>query len=182
MCLNDLRIASLGTRYSIFPAEMQEAIRSFTSEGGNVLVSGAYIGTDVWSQIYTFDIDKEAQKAAQKFASNVLGYKWVRGYAGRSGEVAYAANELTGCSDSDAGSFHNEINPEHYCVETPDGIAPAGKNGKVMMRYADTGISAAVCHQGKGYRTVCIGFPIETFKQDESLDKIISTTLEFFRK
>ena len=173
---------TLGTRYSIFPAEMQDAIRSFTSEGGNVLVSGAYIGTDVWSQIYTFDIDKEAQKAAQKFASNVLGYKWVRGYAGRSGEVTYAANELTGCSDSDAGSFHNEINPEHYCVETPDGIAPAGKNGKVMMRYADTGISAAVCHQGKGYRTVCIGFPIETFKQDESLDKIISTTLEFFRK
>ncbi len=173
---------TLGTKYSIFPAEMQYAIRSFTSEGGNVLVSGAYIGTDVWSQIYTFDIDKEAQRSAQKFASDVLGYKWVRGYAGRSGEVAYAANEFISGSDGKAGSFYNEINPEHYCVETPDGIAPAGKSGKVMMRYADTGISAAVCHQGKGYRTVCIGFPIETFKQDESLDKIISTTLEFFRK
>lgn len=173
---------TLGTKYSIFPAEMQDAIRSFTSEGGNVLVSGAYIGTDVWSQIYTFDIDKEAQKAAQRFASDVLGYKWIRGYAGRSGEVAYAANEFMSGSDGKAGSFYNEINPEHYCVETPDGIAPAGKSGKVMMKYADTGISAAVCHQGKGYRTVCIGFPIETFKQDESLDKIISTTLEFFRK
>ena len=173
---------TLGTKYSIFPAEIQDAIRSFTSEGGNVLVSGAYIGTDVWSQIYTFDIDKEAQKSAQKFASDVLGYKWIRGYAGRSGEVAYAANEFMSGSDGKAGSFYNEINPEHYCVETPDGIAPAGKSGKVMMKYADTGISAAVCHQGKGYRTVCIGFPIETFKQDESLDKIISTTLEFFRK
>lgn len=173
---------TLGTKYSIFPAEMQDAIRSFTSEGGNALVSGAYIGTDVWSQIYTFDKDKEAQKAAQRFASDVLGYKWVRGYAGRSGEVAYAANELMPDSEGKAGSFYNEINPEHYCVETPDGIAPAGKSGKVMMKYADTGISAAVCHQGKGYRTVCIGFPIETFKHDESLDKIISTTLEFFRK
>ena len=173
---------TLGTKYSIFPAEMQDAIRSFTSEGGNVLVSGAYIGTDVWSQIYTFDIDKEAQKSAQKFASDVLGYKWIRGYAGRSGEVAYAANEFMSGSEGKAGSFYNEINPEHYCVETPDGIAPAGKSGKVMMKYADTGISAAVCHQGKGYRTVCIGFPIETFKQDESFDKIISTTLEFFRK
>ena len=173
---------TLGTKYSIFPAEMQDAIRSFTSEGGNVLVSGAYIGTDVWSQIYTFDIDKEAHKAAQKFASDVLGYKWIRGYAGRSGEVAYAANELMPDSEGKAGSFYKEINPEHYCVETPDGIAPAGKSGKVMMKYADTGIPAAVCHQGKGYRTVCIGFPIETFKQDESLDKIISTTLEFFRK
>ena len=173
---------TLGTKYSIFPAEIQDAIRSFTSDGGNVLVSGAYIGTDVWSQIYSFDIDKEAQKSAQKFASDVLGYKWIRGYAGRSGEVAYAANEFMSSSDGKAGSFYNEINPEHYCVETPDGIAPAGKSGKVMMKYADTGISAAVCHQGKGYRTVCIGFPIETFKQDESLDKIISTTLEFFRK
>lgn len=173
---------TLGTRYSIFPAELQDAIRDFTSDGGNVLVSGAYIGTDIWSQIYTFDIDKEAQKAAQKFASNVLGYKWVRGYAGKSGDVAYVANDLTAVSDGHAGSFHNEINPDHYCVEAPDGITPAGKNGKIMMKYADTGIPAAVCHQGKGYRTVCIGFPVETLKQDESLDKIISTTLEFFRK
>lgn len=173
---------TLGTRYSIFPAEMQDAIRSFTSEGGNVLVSGAYIGTDIWSQIFAFDIDKEEKKAAQKFARDVLGYKWVRGYAGRSGDVAYVANELMTNPDGSVGSYYNEINPEHYCVETPDGIAPAGKNGKVMMKYADTGISAAVCHQGKGYRTVCVGFPIETLRQEESLDKIISTTLEFFRK
>ena len=50
------------------------------------------------------------------------------------------------------------------------------------MRYSDTGIAAAVAYQGNGYRTVCVGFPIETFVNDEGLDKIISITLQYFKK
>lgn len=172
---------SLGTRYSIFPSAMQEAIKMHTAAGGNILVSGAYIGTDIWGQIYEHQVDKEEQKAAQEFAREVLGYRWIRGHAGRSGEVMYADNELMPQPEGPAGSFHNIVNPEHYCVETPDGIAPV-KGGETMLKYSDTGLSAAVCSQKDGYRTVCIGFPIETLKQDESLDRIISITLEFFRK
>ena len=50
------------------------------------------------------------------------------------------------------------------------------------MRYSDTGIGAGVCHEGTGYRTVCIGFPIETLKNEKNIDSIISITLEFFSK
>ena len=45
-----------------------------------------------------------------------------------------------------------------------------------------TGISAGVAFEGKGYRTVCIGFPIETLLEDEDIDSIIHITLDFFKK
>lgn len=78
-------------------------------------------------------------------------------------------------------AFHTEPNEESYCVEAPDGIAPAG-SGEAMMRYADTGIPAAARCSRNGYRTVCIGFPIETLKEEDSIDCIISATFEFFRQ
>ena len=160
---------SLGTRFSVFPCEMQEALRSFTAEGGNVLVSGAYIGTDVWSRIYDYEEDRQFKTETQNFIKSVLGYKFVRGYAGRTGEV-------------DAGTFCKTVNPYLYSVESVDGIAPAGKNAETIMKYSDTGISAATAYQGDGYRAVCIGFPIETFTQDESLDRIISFTIQYFKR
>lgn len=173
---------STGTRFSVFPYEMQNALRSFTANGGNVLVSGAYIGTDIWDQIYPYEVDKAYRTVSQKFAKEVLGYKWIRSYAGRSAEVEYECCETVGTEDAAAGSFYNSRNTESYCVECPDGIAPASKSAKTIMRYSDTGIAAAVAYQGNGYRTVCVGFPIETFVNDEGLDKIISITLQYFKK
>ena len=36
--------------------------------------------------------------------------------------------------------------------------------------------------EGNGYRTVSLGFPIETMKNEKDIDRIISLTLEFFTK
>ena len=70
---------------------------------------------------------------------------------------------------------------QHICGEA-EAVTELVKSHARAYKPEVFRLNAAVCHQGNGYRTVCIGFPIETFKQDESLDKIISTTLEFFRK
>ena len=63
-----------------------------------------------------------------------------------------------------------------------DGISPASGKSRSFMRYADTGISAGICHEGNGYRTVCLGFPIETLDSEEDIDRIIRLTLEFFSR
>ncbi len=170
-------------KYQVFPAEIQNAVRRFTSAGGNVLVSGANIGTDVWDSIYPVKIGKETREEAKKFAREVLGYKWVKNYAGRNGTVSYRESGMIGTCDGRDMDFHNDINKECYCVETPDGIAPvSAKTGSTFLRYADTGISAGVCFEGKGYRTVSLGFPIETLKDEKDINDIIGTTLEFFSK
>ena len=78
--------------------------------------------------------------------------------------------------------FCNTVNPDCYSVESPDGIEPASAAGKTLLRYADTGISAGVGHEGEGYRAVSLGFPIEVLNDKEDIDKIIKITLEFFKK
>ena len=75
-----------------------------------------------------------------------------------------------------------EKNPDVYCVESPDGLTPSGKGSAAFMRYTDSGITAGTCKEGNGYRTVCLGFPVEALESEEDINEIITLTLEFFSK
>ena len=165
--------------YTVFTSGMQDAIRTFTSAGGNVLVSGANIGTDIWDSIYPVQIDSVFKEKSIKFASGVLGYKWMGSLASRRAVVKGVRNSM---ADFGSYSFYNEPNSLCYSVESPDGIIPASNKGKTVLRYADTGISAGVCFEGEGYRTVSLGFPVETLKEENQIDEIITITLEYFNK
>ena len=145
-------------------------------------MSGAHIATDIWDEVYPVSFEKSFRDAGKKFAREVLGYKWTRNYASRTGEVLFAESERAGTEEGEAGRFHNTINSVCYSVEAPDAIAPASKKGSTFLYYGDTGLSAGICHEGTGYKTVCLGFPIETLKDNRSIDNIISITLEFFYK
>ena len=170
-------------KYQVFPIEMQTALKAYTAAGGNVLISGAHIATDVWDEIYPAEVSKEYKEDTQKFVKEVLGYKMVSNYAGRKGSVAKVKSTRMGVKPGKAWKFHTEINPDCYCIETPDGISPvSSKTGSTFMRYTDTELSAGVCFEGNGYRTVALGFPIETLKNTEEIEEIINNTLEFFSK
>ena len=168
-------------RFQVFPALMQAALSAAASDGVNLIVSGAHIGTDAWDQIYPYRKDDDAVLTTQKFIKNVLGYKWVMNYAGRGGEVSFVQDSLY-AAPAPAGAFYTAPNPEKYCVETPDGISPSSRNGKVIMRYSDTNIPAGIRYEADGYRTVCMGFPIEALKSEEDICTIIKKTLEYFNR
>ena len=170
-----------GTRYTVFTEDMQKTISEYTAAGGNCLVSGAYIATDIWGGIYKYEKDEEFRKASVKFAEGVLGFRHVSGHASRTAEVLFTDCEIIGIEKGGNVSFHNRINDKCYSVESPDGISARGKAG-TFMRYADTDISAAVCKDGDGYKTVCFGFPIETLKEESHIDRIISLTLDYFSR
>lgn len=174
--------SGMSQKYEVFPAEMQEAISKFTEDGGSILVSGAYIGTDVWDSVFPVRKDSTFTENSKKFARNVLGYRWASGKGSRNGKIRFIRNDRIDADLSANLSICNEINPETYCVESPDGISPASGKSRSFMRYADTGISAGICHEGNGYRTVCLGFPIETLDSEEDIDRIIRLTLEFFSR
>jgi hypothetical protein len=168
-------------RFQVFTTPLRSALTAAARDGVNIIVSGSHIGTDAWDQIYPFDKDEDDALATQKFIRNILGYKWVMNFAGRSGEVSFCTDSLY-AEKAPAGSFNTSPNPEKYCIETPDGISPAGKNGKIIMRYSDTEIPAGIRFEGNGYRTVCMGFPIEALKNEEDIDTIIRKTLEYFKR
>ena len=169
-------------KYEVFPAGIQDALAAFTADGGNILVSGAYIGTDIWDQIYPFEKDKASTSTAKKFAQNVLGFKWAANKASRQGKIRYISNDKLKEIPSATYGICNEINSDRYCVESPDGILPAARSAESIMRYADSGISAGIFNDAKGYRTACLGFPVEALESEENINEIIRLTLEFFSR
>ena len=171
-------------RFTVFPKELQDEIRKFTSKGGNVLISGAHIGTDAYDLIYPrVTIDEASRADTQKFIEEVLGYKWLTNYATRNAEVRTMKSAMmTGVPLPRPFKFHNAYNEEVYFAETPDGLLPSNDKGSTFLRYSDTNISAGVCYEGNGYKTVSLGFPIEVIKQKEDMGSLMKTVMEFFQK
>ena len=77
-------------------------------------------------------------------------------------------------------TFANRPNSTIYSVETPDGLAPASDSAKTILKYRDTRIPAGIRYDAGTYRTVCIGFPVETLQQPEAIYDIISSSLKYF--
>ncbi len=165
-------------RFQVFPEALQKALREYTSSGGNVMISGANIGTDVWDEVYPVRIDSAYRADTKAFVSDVLGYSWVSGHACYTGEVETMHRSCVDFSDLDGGfTFHQKINDEIYCVENPDGILPAGKGAQTVLRYTGNGVSAAVCADKGLYRVFSMGVPFESICEPSRMQKLMKDTI-----
>ena len=173
---------ALPARFQVFPEALQEAVSGFARRGGNLLVSGAHIGTDVWDRVYPVKPDSLYSVRTQAFAESVLGYRWLTNYASRKATLRATDSgdmlNLTG--KTEPFGFPHEKNARIYNVETPDGLLPAAENGRTFLRYTDTNISAAVCTDFGTYRSVVLGFPIETIDEPDALESLLRETLAWF--
>ena len=169
-------------RFSVFPDSLRRALTEFTGKGGHVLASGVHIGTDLWDRIYPAPVDSAYQAAGQAFAQEVLGFRWLTNYASRTGQVWTMKSPKMDVSHIPQTGFHHLPNSTMYSAETPDGIIPASGSASTILRYRDTNISAGICHEGKGYRTVVLGFPIEAVTEERHIQELISATLDFFKQ
>ena len=173
----------VSSRFAVFPEQLQEALREYALAGGSLIVSGANIGTDISESIYIdllSDDEEELayRKKAATFAAEVLGYKAMNSHASRSGEYRWVA---PGQRNS-TGSFHNSLNPDCYSVENPDGIVPSDNRGKTVIRYKDTGISAGTAFDSGTYKCICIGFPIETVREEKEIEHVFEYCLDYLKK
>ena len=154
-------------RYTVFPESLQEALIAFTEGGGNVLISGAYIGTDAWDHVYQGV--PQGPESTRNFVKKVLGYEWLTNYGSRSSEVIPTRD-----SGLPLLHYNREWSPSVYRVENPDGIKPAGPRSSVLMRYRDNShIPAATWFDGPGYHVAAFGFPLETSPEMDSVLRVI---------
>ncbi|MBQ6954163.1 MAG: N-acetylmuramoyl-L-alanine amidase [Bacteroidales bacterium] len=158
-------------RYSVFPEGLQQALRTFTAAGGNIILSGSYIGTDAWDTVYQ-GVPK-APESTRSFIKQVLGYQWVTNF----GDYSAIAQPYAG-SGLPTVSYNRAWSPLMYRVDNADGIAPAGKDSRILMRYQGTDIPAATLYNAEGYQVVAFGFPLETSAQ---MDALIKSVLSLFR-
>ena len=158
------------SKYTVFPPALQKALADYCLGGGNLLVSGAYIATDLWDPAYC------PTKEGQKFATDILKYRWMTHYASKTGEVKSVANPF---GFKGKYNFHEELNDKVYAVESPDALVPVGPGAYTIFRYRDNNISAGVAYKGD-YKTVSLGFPIETLEDRQQLDELMGEILRFF--
>lgn len=163
------------SRYRTFTPALRDAIKAFTQAGGNVLVSGAYVGTDIWDK-------PNASESEISFAKNVLGYQWVDRSATLRGEVYTVPTQFSQFTDGDKIKFCNELNSKLYAVESPDAIKASDELGATLMRYSENNIPAAIASKRYGYNTVVMGFPFEVITSASDRDSLMRQVMEFFAK
>lgn len=152
--------------------EMQKAITAYCQTGGNLFVSGAYIGSDLWDNKLI-----QANEEDKKFATDILKYKWRVGQAATTGKVKTVASPFS--INNGQYNYHHELNPQSYVVESPDAIEPADNQAATVMRYAENNLSAGVAYKGD-YRTYILGFPFESLRTPNEREQLMRTILNFF--
>lgn len=156
-------------RFEVFPVALQSAISEYCKAGGNVLISGTNVATDLWDG---YNVTEEGKK----FAKEILKYRWMTDYASADGVVVSVANPF---GIAGKYSFSTELNDKIYIVESPDALVPASNDSFTIFRYKDNNVSAGVAYGGD-YKAVTLGFPIETLESDEQVEMIIKEISEFF--
>ncbi|MDR1502340.1 MAG: hypothetical protein LBT43_07785 [Prevotella sp.] len=156
-------------RFKTFPDELQSKITDYCNRGGNIFISGAYVGTDLWDNEFVKKEDKE-------FVQKVLKYKWRTGQAAVTGNVKSVASPFTQLTGT--YSFYNQLNSDCYAVESPDAIEPADANSFTVFRYSENNLSAGIASDDN-YKTCVLGFPFETIRETPLRDQLMRNILDF---
>ncbi len=157
--------------FATFPKRLQRVLKSYLARGHGLLVSGAYTGSDLFG------------KHLQKAADVLFAKKWLRiekaiDHASRLGTVTKALRDSV--FNLPDFRFNTRYHPAIYTVESPDALYPMG-DAWTCLRYAENGFSAGVAFKGY-FRTIALGFPIETIIDQNIRNALMAQALHFLLK
>lgn len=158
--------------YPVFTPLLREALTLYANSGGNIVVSGCYLGSDVWESATLLD---------QQFSQHILGYTYRTNRATLSGAVKGVANPFSLLKQGKTVQFNQTVHSSIYAAESVDAIEPSGKSSFTVMRYADSNKSAAVA-QRRAWRSIAFGFPLETILNPSDLEEVIKEATLFFEQ
>ncbi len=128
--------------YKAIPPTMQNWLSDYVRQGGKLLISGAFVGSDMRNE------------QEQAFLTDILKCRFM----GKD-----PANDETISGMGTTFSFYRQPNEQHYAATHPD-ILQANDDAIIPLAYAD-GYGAAVAYGGRDYRSFTMGFPFECIKQ-----------------
>ena len=144
--------------YKTFSTAMQKALERYANHSGAMLVSGAYIGTDMSSA------------EERQFLKTTLKSSW-------GGRSQTTDNMVKGLGTEMA--YWKALNEEHYAATSTDILQPV-KPAYTAMQYAD-GYGAAVAYQGS-CKLFVMGFPFECIKGEQKQATIMRGIMNFLLK
>lgn len=146
--------------YKTYSSVMQRMITSYCQSGGRLLVSGAYVGSDM-----------SGTQGNREFTERVLKYGYQSSIADKS------INSINGLGLTvTIPRLPNEVS---YDVPSVDCIVPVDTAFPVFT-YAPGNQSAGIAYKGTDYRTFVLGFPLESILSEIDRATIMTGILGFF--
>ena len=147
--------------YKTFSETLQSKLRSYAKSGGRILVSGAYVGSDM------------TQPHERRFMSDVLKTTF-------TGTDTNAGNNVV---DGLGLSFDiiRQINDRHFAATSVDRIAACDGRSFAAMRYQD-GSTAGVAYDGTDYKSFVMGYPYECINNVRTRQQVMKGLLAFLLK
>lgn len=163
--------------YKSFTPAMQQQLTDYARQGGRLLVSGSFVGSDM------------QQPSERQFLAAVLGTAW----GGKESTAQAARANGMGTTFS----LYTEPNEQHYAAPHPDILNPAdGQNTDdfqsfdrqpadgdapyafAILQYAD-GHIAAVANDAPTHKAITLGFPWECIKEKATRQSLMRAFLSF---
>jgi len=157
--------------YKTFPVSLQKAIEKYIGMGGNLFISGSYIGSDLFNR-------KKADSTDIKFASNILKYKLDADHASKNGDVYSVDSGILGGIKNI--NFNTVMNDSLYTVQAPDAIKNYG-GSKIILRYSENNFPAAIAYKGN-YSIIAMGFPFEALTNEAVRNNLMKDIVNFLIK
>ena len=147
--------------YKTFSETLQSKLRSYAKSGGRILVSGAYVGSDM------------TQPHERSFMSDVLKTTF-------TGTDTNAGNNMV---DGLGLSFDiiRQINDRHFAATSVDRIAACDGRSFAAMRDQD-GSTAGVAYDGTDYKSFVMGYPYECINNVRTRQQVMKGLLGFLLK
>lgn len=163
-----------GWHYKTFSPEMQKLLRAFVNRGGDLLVSGQYVASDLHNPRST-DADKD-------FAIQILGVQ-----PGETDKIRNPRFVVSRNNDLNAGlknrsyTYNNTLNDKTYIVERPDMLEPMGE-AEILMEFDDNSRAAAVGRRSGKSRVVTMSIPFESIDGEADRSQLMQEILNFLVK
>lgn len=132
-------------------------MRAYTRQGGNILVSGAFIASDMQDTL------------EQAFTAEVL--KYAADSVERSDYDLIDGLKLS-------IPIQRQFSAAQYAVQVSDGLQPTDERAFAAFAYA-SGRPAGIAYKGRDYRVVAMGFPFESINDENVRNKAMAALLRF---
>lgn len=150
-------------QYKTFTPELIKKIQSYLQNGGNILVSGAFIASDMQT------IEE------QKFTINYLKYSLDETLLPSTDEQS----SINGCGMKIY--IPRKLNEQQYAVQTADCLRPTN-SAFPAFAYNENNRCAGIAYEGKDYNLMAMGFPFESICDEQNRSKIMGAILQFLLK
>lgn len=164
--------------FKSFTPALQNSIRQYASQGGRILISGSYTGSDMQTeeeQAFLSDILKLSYEPTGSTAIT-RDINPEDSTVTERDSIVYTSPNVKGLGLQ--FSYYNELNAQHYAATHPEILKPVGNYAFTAMQY-DTGTSAAVAYKSSTYRSFVMGFPLECIIDERTRTSVLLGILKF---